>query len=130
MPQLSSALHLAFPLEISNGLPGLVDYETYVNQLIEQVLLTVPGQRVNRPGFGCGVMQMVMQPMSEQMEAATQFLIQSQLQQATAGYASIQNVSVVVDGTQLNITVAYTIPSSDRSATLNLRQVLFQGSAP
>ena len=107
-----------------------MDYETYVAMLIEQVLLTMPGQRVNRPTFGCGVMQMVMQPMSEQMQAATQFLIQSQLQQATVGYATIQNVIATVDGTELAISVAYTITATAQSASLVIRQTLFQGTFP
>lgn len=123
-------LHLAFPLAIFNGLPAVSDYELYVAQLIEQVLLTMPGERVNRPTFGCGIMQMVMQPMSEQMVAATQFLVQSQLQQATSGYATIQNTTVAVVGTELEIMVAYTIPASAQVLSTTVRRTLYQGSVP
>ena len=35
--------------------PGDEDLAAHVDQLLRQVLLTAPGERVNRPDFGCGL---------------------------------------------------------------------------
>src|SRR5688500_19081155 len=53
----------------------------HIRDMIEQVLFTSPGERVNRPTFGSGLMQMVFQPNSDEMAAAIQFLVQGSLQQ-------------------------------------------------
>ena len=57
------------PLGIDAGLGRLADraqdYERHVEQLMMQVLLTAPGERINRPEFGCGVRRMVFAPNSD-----------------------------------------------------------------
>ena len=44
------------------------------------MLFTNPGERVNRPDFGCGIGQLVFMPNSDALAAATQFLVQGALQ--------------------------------------------------
>ena len=54
-----------YPFAIDAGLGRLeveTDYAEHVEQLILQVLFTNPGERVNRPDFGCGVRRMVFAP--------------------------------------------------------------------
>ena len=69
------------PLAISAGSgrlrPG-ADYDAYVRQLIRQVLLTAPGERINRPDFGAGVRRLVFAPLS----LATASLAQTTIYQA------------------------------------------------
>ena len=55
--------------------------DEHVRDLIEQVLFTSPGERVNRPTFGSGLMQLVFAPNSDELATATQFLVQAALQQ-------------------------------------------------
>ena len=38
-----------------------------MRDMIEQVLFTAPGERVNRPDFGCGLLQMVFGPNSSEL---------------------------------------------------------------
>jgi Bacteriophage baseplate protein W len=79
----------------------------YIRDLIEQVLLTAPGERVMRPNFGSGVMQLVFAPASAEVAATTQFLVQSALQQSLADLITVDSVDVQArDGTLL-ITVRY-----------------------
>ena len=53
----------------------------HIRDLIEQVLFTAPGERVNRPDFGCGLQRLVFAPNSDELAAASQFLVQGALQQ-------------------------------------------------
>ena len=59
------AEHIRFPLTVNADM-GRIALETkhaaYVEQLIRQVLFTNPGERINRPDFGCGIRQMVFMP--------------------------------------------------------------------
>ena len=63
---MTEFLHaLEFPFAIDRGARSAAeegDYDDYIRQLIRQVLLTAPGERVNRPDFGAGVRRMVFAP--------------------------------------------------------------------
>lgn len=56
---------IRFPFAIDRGLGKVADeghYPAHVEQMIKQVLLTNPGERINRPDFGCGLRRMVFAP--------------------------------------------------------------------
>ena len=55
--------------------------DDHVRDLIEQLLFTQPGERVNRPDFGSGVMQLVFAAASPEVAATAEFLIRGALQQ-------------------------------------------------
>ena len=88
------------------------DNDTHIRQLIEQLLFTNPGERVNRPDFGSGLLQMVFAPNSTELAAATQFLVQGGLQQWLGD--RIQAVALQVDpeDSQLRVTVQYRLPGT------------------
>ena len=62
---------LRFPFEPdARGRSRNADDAEHVRDMIEQVLFTVPGERVNRPDFGCGLLQLVFAPNSDTLAAA------------------------------------------------------------
>ena len=66
MAERITAIH--HPIGIDTGLGRLAaedDYARHVEQLMMQVLLTNPGERINRPDFGCGLRRMVFAPNSD-----------------------------------------------------------------
>src|SRR5882757_2054955 len=64
----------------------------YVRQLVEQVLFTSPGERVNMPDFGSGLLQLPFAPNSIEMAAATQVSVQAALQKWLSLYIKVQSV--------------------------------------
>lgn len=90
--------------------PDLADY---LNQLVEQVLFTSPGERVNVPDFGSGLRQLAFAPNSMEMSAATQFAAQAALQKWLAGYVTIQSVVASAQEAALTVTVTYTPLNTD-----------------
>lgn len=108
----SSELHLAFPFRLQNGVEAHAELPLYVEQLIELVLFTAKGERVNQPDFGCGVQQLVFQMMDSALTPATLFIVKSELQRFVVQYAVIQDVSVVGVGSSLQIEVRYTLSGS------------------
>jgi len=81
----------------------------HIRDLIEQVLLTSPGERVMRPDFGAGLLTLVFEPNSATLAATTQFLAQSGLQQHLANLISVDSVDVENIDATLQVTVRYTV---------------------
>jgi phage baseplate assembly protein W len=83
--------------------------DEHIRDLIEQVLFTSPGERVNRPTFGSGLMQLVFAPNSDELATATQFLVQAALQQWLGDLIEVSDVQVESDDAALRVTVRYTV---------------------
>ena len=75
--------------------------------MIYQVLFTNPGERVNRPDFGCGLLQKVFAPNSEVLAATTQFLVQGSLERWLGDVIQTEEVRVSSEGERLVVAVAY-----------------------
>ena len=88
---------------------GPRDEDEHIRELIEQVLFTAPGERVNRPDFGCGLMQLVFQPNSVGLAAATQFLVQSSLQQWLGDLILVESVEVEAEDSTLRVALEYVV---------------------
>jgi hypothetical protein len=103
-------MNLDYPYRLDGrGRTALTDDDDYVRGLIEQILFTVPGERVNRPDFGCGLLQLVFSPNSPELAAAMQFTVAASLQQWLGDLVQIQDVRVDADGGTLSVTVAYVV---------------------
>jgi uncharacterized protein len=103
-------MQVDFPLHFDGrGRTALTDRDDHVRDLIEQVLFTSPGERVNRPEFGCGLLQMVFAPASDELAAATQFLVQGALQQWLGEVIQVESVQVTVEDATLRVVVQYVI---------------------
>ncbi len=79
--------------------------DDHVHDLIEQVLFTAPGERVNRPTFGTGLRQLLFAPASPELATATQFLVQGALQQWLGELIEVASVEVEVEENVLSVTV-------------------------
>ena len=89
------------------GRVATTDRDDHVRDMIFQVLFTNPGERVNRPDFGCGLRQLVFMPNSEALATATQFIIQGALQRWLADIIQVERVEVSSRGERLEVDVAY-----------------------
>src|SRR6201986_5370646 len=81
--------------------------QNYVRQLVEQVLFTSPGERVNLPDFGSGLLQLPFAPNSVEMAAATQFTVQGALQKWLSAYIKVVSVTASSVESTLTVTVTY-----------------------
>jgi uncharacterized protein len=90
------------------GRVATTDADDHVRDMIYQVLFTNPGERVNFPDFGCGLLQLVFEPNSEALATATQFLVQGSLQRWLADVVQVDRVEITNEEGQLIVDVAYT----------------------
>lgn len=94
------------------GRTASVDEEGHIRDLIEQVLFTNPGERVNRPTFGSGLLQLVFAPNSDTLAAATQLSVQGALQQWLGDLIAVEAVEVNSQDSTLEVKVQYVIRRS------------------
>lgn len=102
--------YVDFPFRVDErGRTAAASEDDHLRDLIEQVLFTAPGERVNRPTFGCGVLHLVFAPNGEELASATQFLVQGALQQWLGDLVQVETVDVIAEDSTLRITVSYLV---------------------
>ncbi len=103
-------MQVDYPFHIArNGRSAQTDTDDHIRDMIEQVLFTNPGERVNRPTFGCGLLQMVFGPNSPELATATQFIVQSSLQQWLGELIQVNEVNVQSEDSTLRVNVIYIV---------------------
>lgn len=103
-------MNLRFPYRFDGrGRTAEADEAAWIRGLVEQVLFTAPGERVMRPEFGSGLMQLVFAPNSPELAATTQFLVQGALQQWLGNLIALEGVEVEAVDSTLRVTVRYVI---------------------
>ncbi len=116
-------MQIAYPFHLdSRGRTATTDQDDHIRDLIEQVLFTAPGERVNRPTFGSGLLQMVFAPNSDELATATQFLVQGSLQQWLGDLIQVEAVQVNSIESTLEVTVVYLIRRSQERQTAQFRR--------
>lgn len=88
---------------------AVCDEDAHIRHMIEQVLFTAPGERVNRPDFGSGVMQLVFAPNSGEIAATLQFVVQSALQQWLGDLIQVEAVTAESEDATLRVVVRYVV---------------------
>lgn len=110
-------MNIAFPVHVSNhGRLATSDGDEHIADMIEQLLFTDIGERVNRPDFGCSIRQLVFEGARTQLAAATEALVHASLQRWLGDRLSIVTVSVAADAPMLEITVEYIVLRTGRRA--------------
>ena len=100
-------MNVNFPYQFDGRGRTLDPLADYLRQLVEQVLFTSPGERVNLPDFGSGLLQLPFAPNSVEMAAATQFTVQGALQKWLSGYIKVLSVTAAAQESTLTVTVTY-----------------------
>lgn len=111
-------MQIDFPFHIDGrGRTAATGEDEHIRDMIEQLLFTVPGERVNRPDFGCGLLQLVFAPNSDELAAATQFLVQGTLQQWLGDLIQVEAVEVAHEDATLRVSVTYSVRRSQQRQT-------------
>ncbi len=110
-------MNIHFPFRVDGrGRTAAATDEEHIRQMIEQVLFTSPGERVNRPDFGTGVMELVFAPNSPELAAAFESTIQGALQQWLGEMIEVNAVNVESWESTLRVTIQYRIRRTQRQA--------------
>jgi phage baseplate assembly protein W len=100
--------YLDYPYTIDGrGRTAATGENDHIRDMIEQVLFTNPGERVNRPDFGCGLKRLLFMPNSQPLAAATQMLVKGSLQKWLENEIQVELVEIDAQDEILNVKVVY-----------------------
>ncbi|MDT8760892.1 GPW/gp25 family protein [Sphingomonas psychrotolerans] len=103
-------MNIAFPLRLDNrGRTATCDDDRHIRDMIEIFLFTNPGERVNRPDFGSGLLQMVFAANSPEVAAALQFTIQAGLDRWLGDLIEVRGLDVTSDDARLTVDISYAV---------------------
>jgi len=103
-------MHIDYPFHFdSRGRTALVGSNDHIRDMIEQFLFTNTGERVNRPDFGSGLLQLVFSPNSTELAAALQHTIQAGLQRWLGDLIEVQELSVTSQDAVLRVELHYAV---------------------
>ncbi|MDQ1012567.1 GPW/gp25 family protein [Streptomyces sp. NPDC002867] len=117
---------IAFPFRGDRrGRTAHAAYDEHVRDLIEQLLFTSPGERVMRPDFGCGLLDLVFTPNSPELASALELSVQASLQRWLGELIEVESLDVVSEENVVRVYLRYSV-----RATGSLRDEVFEGSGP
>src|SRR3954466_9527355 len=110
--------YLDFPFRIDKrGRTAATGENDHIRDMIEQVLFTNPGERVNRPEFGCGLKRLLFMPNGQPLAAATQVLVKSALQKWLEAAIQVEQVEVNAEDATLTVKVTYSVRTDGERRT-------------
>jgi phage baseplate assembly protein W len=111
-------MNVDFPFRFDGrGRTAATDDADHIRDMIEELLFTSQGERVNRPEFGSGLLQMVFAPNSPEVAAALQFTTQAALQRYLGDLIDVQQLDVTAQDATLSVTVTYAVRASQLQQT-------------
>ena len=120
---MSASLNIDYPFHFDpRGRTAATDGDDHVRDMIEQLLFTRPGERVNRPDFGSGLLQMVFAPNSPELAAALQFTLQAALQRWLGDLIGVGALSVDSNDATLTVNLSYTVLATGEARSTSFTQ--------
>lgn len=111
-------MNIDFPYHFDNrGATAATDDEDHVRDMIEQLLFTSPGERVNRPSLGSGLLQLVFSPNSPELASALQYTMQASLNQWLGDVIEVQTLDVSSGDSAVTIDLKYLLRRTQESRT-------------
>jgi hypothetical protein len=103
-------INMRFPFGFdARGRTALADADRHIRDMIEQFIFTNAGERVNRPDFGSGLLQLIFDPNSPELAAALQFTIQAGLQQWLGDVLQVTELEVTSQDSTIRIFIQYIV---------------------
>ena len=110
-------MNIDFPFHFDGRGRTAATDDDHIRDMIEQLLFTSPGERVNRPDFGSGLLQLVFAPNSTELASAVQFTTQAALQRYLGDLIDLQALDVTAQDATLSVTVKYVVRSTQQGRT-------------
>jgi uncharacterized protein len=114
-------MHIDFPFHFdSRGRTATTTEADHVRDMLEQLIFTSPGERVNRPDFGSGLLQLVFAPNSPELAATVQFTLHAAIQRWLGDVIEIQDLNVTADDSALTLDLTYVIRRTNEAQAITL----------
>jgi phage baseplate assembly protein W len=103
-------MDIDFPFHFDvRGRTATTSPDDHIRDMIEELLFTNPGERVNRPDFGSGLLQMVFAPNSPELAATLQFTVKAALSRWLGDLIDVQSLEVAAQDSTLQVSLSYLV---------------------
>jgi len=118
-------MNIDFPFRFdSRGHSASTDESDHIRDMLEQVIFTSPGERVNRPDFGSGLLQLIFAPNSPELAATVQFTLHAAIQRWLGDVIQIQDLAVTAVDSTLTLDLKYVIRRTNEEQTVALTRTV------
>lgn len=117
-------MNIDFPYHFdSRGRTADPGTDDHVRDMIELLIFTSPGERVNRPDFGSGLLQLVFAPNSPELAATVQFTLQAALQRWLGDVIEVRELEARSEESTVTVQITYLVRATgeEQSATFRRR---------
>ena len=117
-------MNIDYPYRVGeNGHTAGTEPAGHVRDMLEQLLFTRPGERVNRPEFGCGLLDLVFEPASSELAAVVQATTQAAVQRWLGDVLTAEAVEATSEDSTLRVRIAYRLVATGelREETMAVR---------
>ena len=116
-----STANVAFPYGLDGrGRTATASYADHVEQMLLLLLLTRPGERVNQPTFGCGLLDQVFAPNSPEIAAALNVTIAAAISLWLHDVLAVTSLDVSSHDSQLTVNIGYIVLATGSATSLTL----------
>jgi uncharacterized protein len=116
-----TTIEVAFPYGLDDrGRTATATYNDHVEQMLLLLLFTRPGERVNLPTFGCGLLDHLFAPNSPEIAAALNVTIAAAISLWLPDVLRVTSLDVTAQGSQLNVNIGYTVLATGSPTNLTL----------
>jgi Bacteriophage baseplate protein W len=118
-------MNIDFPFRFdSRGHTASTDESDHIRDMLEELIFTTPGERVNRPDFGSGLLQLIFAPNSPELAATVQFTLHAAIQRWLGDLIEIQDLEVTAVESTLTLDLKYVIRRTNEQQTVTLTRTV------
>ena len=116
---------MSFPLRVTElAAAAMSSRQQVVREQLEQLLLTIPGERVNRPDFGCGIQRLVFEGADPIALASAEYVVSTAIRRHLRDLVTLDAVRVTVVDASILVDVLYTLLGTGEESAITIAQPL------
>ena len=114
-------MNIDFPFNFDGrGRTAAADDKDHIRDMLEQLLFTSPGERINRPNFGSGLLAMVFAPNSKELASTLQGAVQAAIQRWLGDLIELQRLEVTAEDSKLSLELSYLVRRTNELQTTRI----------
>lgn len=115
---------MAFPFTPRYGRTLTRNEHGHVRDMLELVLFTAPGERVNRPDFGCGLNRLLFAGAAPELTSTLDMIVRGAVQRWMGDVLAIHDLSVAVSDSTVTLNLTYILRASGQGGAARFERPL------
>ncbi len=115
---------MASPFTPRHGRTLTRDDEGHVRDMLELVLFTAPGERVNQPDFGCGLDRLLFGGAAPELEGTLAMTVRGAVQRWLGDVLAIEELSVAVSDSTVTVDLTYVLRDTGKDGSARVERSL------